>query len=167
MSTKKLTRLALLTAAALIIHTLEALLPPLVPIPGIKLGLANIITLFVLYRFGAWEAVAVTLARVLLGSMFGGSVSALIYSLAGSALSLSAMLPLKKIIPPKYMFLPGILGAAAHNLGQILAAVAVTRTPGLFMYLPVLIFSGCVAGLFTGLATGTAYLRLQKGKTDE
>lgn len=167
MSTKKLTRLALLTAAALIIHTLEALLPPLVPIPGIKLGLANIITLFVLYRFGAWEALAVTLARVLLVSMFGGSVSALIYSLAGSALSLSAMLPLKKIIPPKYMFLPGILGAAAHNLGQILAAVAVTRTPGLFMYLPVLIFSGCLAGLFTGLAAGAAYLRLQKGKTDE
>ena len=166
MSAKKLTRLALLTAAALIIHTLEALLPPLTPVPGIKLGLANIVTLFTLYWVGPWEAVLVTLARVLLGSMFGGSASALIYSLAGSALSLSAMLPLKKIVPPKYMFLPGILGAAAHNLGQILAAVAVTRTPGLFMYLPVLIFSGCLAGLFTGLAAGAVYLRL-KGKKAE
>lgn len=167
MSARKLTRLALLTAIALIIHTLEALVPPLVPIPGIKLGLANIVTLYTLYRLGPWEAVTVTLARVLLGSVFGGGVSALIYSLAGSALSLAAMLPLKKIIPPKYMFLPGILGAAAHNLGQILAAVTVTRTPGLFMYLPVLIFSGCIAGLFTGLAAGAAYIRLKKGKTDK
>lgn len=164
MSAKNLTRLALLTAAALIIHTLEALLPPLTPIPGIKLGLANIVTLFTLYYIGAWDAALATLARILLGSMFGGSVNALIYSLAGSALSLAVMLPLKKIIPSRYMFLPGILGAAAHNLGQILAAVAITRTPGLLMYLPVLIFSGCLAGLFTGIAASVVYIRL-KGKT--
>ena len=166
MSAKKLTKLALLTAAALIIHTLEALLPALAPVPGIKLGLANIVTLFALYWIGPWEAALVTLARVLLGGMFGGSVSGLIYSLEGSALSLSVMLPLKKIVRPGYMFLPGILGAAAHNLGQILAAVAVTRTPGLFMYLPVLVFSGCLAGLFTGLAAGALYLRLKR-KTDK
>ncbi|MBR6009668.1 MAG: Gx transporter family protein, partial [Clostridia bacterium] len=73
MSAKKLTQLALLTAAALIIHTLEALLPALAPVPGIKLGLANIVTLFALYWIGPWEAALVTLARVLLGGMFGGS----------------------------------------------------------------------------------------------
>ena len=162
MNVKKIAEIALLTAIALIIHVLETQIPPLVPIPGIKPGLSNIITVFALYRLKKHEAVMVVALRVLLGSMFGGSLSALMYSAAGSALSFCVMLPLSFKLSPKYMFLLSVLGAVAHNLGQILMAILVTRTPSLIMYLPLLTVSGCIAGLFTGLCAAVLYDRLSK-----
>ena len=98
MDTKKLTKLALLTAVALMLFTVEAQLPPPLPIPGVKLGLANIVTVYVLFRFGARDALAVLLARVLLGSIFAGAAITLLFSLGGGLLCWLALLPLRRIV---------------------------------------------------------------------
>ncbi len=165
MNTKKLAEIALLTATALIIHALESLIPPVVPIPGVKLGLSNVITVFALYRLKRREAALVVLARILLSSAFAGSLSSLIYSAAGSALSLAVMLPLKRGIPPKYMCVLSALGAVAHNLGQLCAAYFVTETPALvFAFLPALTVSAIISGLFTGLCAAFVYSRLESAK---
>ena len=161
MKTKKLTMMALMTCAAVMIHALEALLPQLIPIPGIKPGLANIITLLALYWLKPFEALLIVTARLLIGCFLGGSLSALLYAAAGSAVSLALMLPLSRSIDAEYLYLVSILGAAGHNLGQIALAVAITKTPGLLSYLPVLLLSGCVTGLFTGLCARTVVRRLK------
>ena len=164
MKTNKLTQIAILTCIALIIHIVEAQLPPLVPIPGVKMGLANAITVLALYLLKKREAVLVVALRVVLGSIFSGSMSSFLYSLSGSCLSLCIMLPLSSALPARYMYLLSVLGAAAHNFGQILTAVLIAQTPGLFMYLPVLILSGCIAGLFTGICAKAVYERLKNMK---
>ena len=103
MKTKKLTTMALLTCAALVIHYLESLLPQLVPIPGVKPGFANIITLLALYMLSPRDAIMVAVSRLILGAFIGGSLSALMYASAGCAVSLAVMLPLSRVLPPKYM----------------------------------------------------------------
>ncbi len=158
----KLTKMALLTAVAVMIHALEALLPALVPVPGIKPGLANIVTLLALYWFRPVDALWIVAARLLIGSAFGGSLSSLMYAAAGSALSLAVMLPLRRALSPRYMHLISILGAVGHNLGQIALAVIITKTTALFAYLPFLMLSACVTGLLTGLSARAVYLRLEK-----
>ena len=102
MNTRKLTKLSLLTAIALIIFIIEMRLPDLSGIPGVKLGLANIITVYALYHFKAYEVAMVVFVRILLGSVFGGNMSAMIYSLSGAVLCLAGMIFLKKIINEKY-----------------------------------------------------------------
>ena len=131
MSTRRITRDAMLTAVALIIYVVEAQLPPLTPIPGIKMGLANIVTVYTLFALGPGDGAAVLAARVLLGAMLTGSVSALMYSAAGGAACLAAMLALRPALGDGQLWVAGVIGAAAHNLGQIAVAIGVTRTPGL------------------------------------
>ena len=147
---KRLTELALLTAVALIIFAVELQIPNPFPIPGIKLGLANIITVFAVYRYRWYEASAVVILRVALGSVFSGNLPALIYSLSGSFLCLAGMLLLRRIVDEKHIWIASVFGAILHNTGQM-AALIVTQTPQLLAYYPFLIVSGCLAGLFTGL----------------
>ena len=127
-TTKKLALAAVLTALALGLSTLENLFPVslLVPLPGIKLGLANIVTVFALYRLGAPFALAILVARCLLGAMFAGNVSALLFSLMGGVLAMLVMILLRRA---KRLSVYGvsIAGAAAHNIGQICAAMLVHR----------------------------------------
>lgn len=151
MNTRKLTTLALLTTISLTIFLLEGMLPPLVPVPGIKLGLANIVTLIVLIWFSAKDAVLVTITRVLLGFFFAGTVMSLTYSLLGSLLSLTVMVILHRFLEKKYIYVTSIAGAIFHNIGQIIAAVWFTSTPYVVSYLPFLMISGIITGLFTGL----------------
>ena len=151
MQTKKLTRLALLTAVALGLYVLEAQIPNPIPVAGVKLGLSNIITIYTVFVFGPWEALAILLVRVFLGSMFTGQMLALAYSLAGGLLSLAAMLLLRRVLTLQQIWVASVIGGICHNVGQILTAIAVTATPSLVVYLPVLILSGLAAGLFTGL----------------
>lgn len=160
MKTTRLTTLALLTGVALIIFVIELQIPNPVPIPGVKLGLANIVTLYAVMRFKKGEAALMLLARIILGSLIAGQVMALIYSLAGGALCLAGMLLLKKHITADSMWLMSIIGAVLHNIGQIAAAMLVTGTPGIIVYLPVLLLSGCIAGLFTGLCAGFLLKRI-------
>jgi heptaprenyl diphosphate synthase len=151
MSVKRLTRMALLTAIALTIFVAEAQLPSVVPIPGVKLGLANIVTVWAVFLLGPGDAALILLARVLLGSMFTGQMMALMYSLAGGALCLAVMVPLHRVLTERQIWVCSAAGAVAHNAGQLLAAIAITRTPALVVYFPVLLASGVITGLFTGL----------------
>lgn len=156
--TKRLTLLSALTAAALCVFVLEAQLPPLTPVPGIKLGLANIFTLFALYTLDAKAALALLLVRAVVGSVVTGQVSALGYSLCGGLLSFAVLLPLYRRFPRRQLWALSVLSAAAHNLGQLLVASVVMHTMAIFWYAPALILSALVTGAFTGV---TAQLALR------
>ncbi len=151
MKTKKLTALAMLTALSLIIFIIEAQLPPLVPIPGIKLGLANIVTLITIYMYGRKEAFCVLALRIGLGTVFTGHMLSLIYSISGGLLSYIVMALLFKLFDTKRLWVISILCAIAHNIGQITAAVAITHVPELIWYLPALMISAIITGAFTGV----------------
>ncbi len=162
MKTKKLLTLALLTSVSLILFVIESQIPPPIPVPGVKLGLGNVIVVCVLFLYGRREALAVLLAKVALSALITGQFSALAYSLSGGLLSLGVMCLLKGLLTQKQLWVGSVVGAMFHNLGQLGAAVAISRTPQLFGYLPVLLLSGMVTGLFTGLAAQAVVSRLRK-----
>ena len=166
MNVKKLTRLALLTTIALIIFMVEAQIPSPIPIPGIKLGLANIVTVYAMFALSPGETLAVLLCRVFLGSLFSGQPSTLFYSLGGGLLCWLAMLLLRRLLSKKQLWVAGVFGAIFHNIGQILVGIALTRTPGLIAYLPVLLVSGILTGSFTGLCAQFLLARLDKISQD-
>ena len=151
MKTRKLTLLSLLSAIALTIFMVEAQIPPLLPIPGIKLGLANIVTVFAVFALGPKEGAAVLFVRVFLGAVFAGNFSTIFYSAAGGACAIGVTILLKKILTRKQLWVAGSLGAIAHSIGQMAMAIALTRTPGLILYLPMMIAVSIVTGCFTGL----------------
>lgn len=161
MNTKRLAELSMLTAAALIVFIVELRFPDLLPIPGVKAGLANIFTVYAVYRFSAKETVLMVAVRIFLGGIFAGNMSALIYSIAGATLCLIGMLLLRYVIPVSYMWLCSVFGAVLHNTGQMIAAIAMTRTFSVLAYYPILIISGCIAGLFTGLCAQLVLGRLR------
>lgn len=153
MKTKKLTTLGLSAALALILSYVESLLPPLMAVPGVKVGLPNIVILFLLYRYGWQEAGSVSLIRLLLSAALFTGFAAFFYGLAGAALSLAGSTFLKKTD----RFSPlgvSVAGGVLHNLGQITLAALVLNSGYLFAYLPVLLLSGTVAGAVVGLLAG-------------
>lgn len=160
MDKKRLTQMGLLTCIALIIFVVEMQIPLPVPVPGMKLGLANIVTVYAVYRYTPKEAALILAARIILGSIFSGNPSALIFSISGGILCLSGMIFLKRFIDKKHIYLSSIIGAVLHNIGQVFAAAAVTGTMSVFAYLPVLTVSGCIAGLFTGICAQIAVNRI-------
>lgn len=162
MRTKRLTQLALLTTVALTIFTIELRIPNPFPIPGVKLGLANIITVYAVYHYRAGEVLMVLLARILLGALFAGNMMSLLYSLAGGMLCLAGMLVLCRIVPEQGIWFSSMTGAVLHNVGQLLVAVLVTGTPGIVAYFPLLLVSGCLAGIFTGLCAQASIRRLRR-----
>lgn len=138
-------------ALALVLAYIEVLIPPLFPsLPGIKMGLPNIIIIFLLYRKGPFFAGIVSLVRILLVSMLFGNMMALMYSLAGGMLSLAVMVILRKL---KFLSPVGVsvAGGVAHNIGQILVAIFVLSTVQVGYYLAALTVSGTIAGIFIGL----------------
>lgn len=151
MKTQKLTELALLSTVALIIFVIELKIPNLVPVPGVKLGLSNIITVYAVYHYSAKETGMILFSRIVLGAFFGGQMISLLYSLAGGMMCLVGMLFLSKVIHENRIWICSILGAVCHNIGQILIAVLLTQTLGVLLYLPVLMVTGIIAGAFTGL----------------
>lgn len=154
--TKKLALMAVLTAIALTIFMLEAQLPAPVPIPGVKLGLANIVTLTAMLILGRREAGAILAARIVMGAVFAGNPSAMLYSAAGGVLAYAAMCLLVGVVPEKRLWAVSAVSAVVHNMGQLLACVLVVKTPGVFIYAPALIVSGVITGVFTGF--GAMYL---------
>lgn len=150
-SVRKLTRLALFTTLALAVYGVESMLPPVVPIPGIKLGLANIITLIILKNYSGRDALLVLITRVIISSLLFGQMLSLLYSLAGGILCLFVMLLLNSLFNGHFIFITSAAGAVFHNIGQLAVAVLITRTVGVWSYLPFLILSGIFTGLFTGL----------------
>ena len=151
MKVKKLTLMALLTAIALTIFMIEAQIPAPVPIPGIKLGLANIVTVFAVFALGSWEAAMILFVRIFLGAVFAGNFSTILYSGAGGFCAILVTIGLRKILNHQQLWVAGALGAVAHSLGQMAVAIAVTGTPALAAYLPVMIICSIITGVFTGL----------------
>lgn len=162
MNVRKICYMSLLTGIALIIFIVELRIPDLVPISGVKLGLANIITVYGLYHLRAVETAMVLLVRIILGTVFSGNFSAIIYSLSGGLLCLAGMILMRKILDERYIWLCSIIGAIFHNIGQTAAAVVLMKTTTVIAYLPFLLISGCIAGLFTGLCAQFATARLKK-----
>ena len=162
MQAKKLTRLALLSAVALGLFVLEAQLPNPVPVPGVKLGLSNIVTVWTVFSMGPASALIVLCVRIFLGGLFTGQLMSLAFSAAGGLLSWLAMLALRRILTQRQIWVASVIGGICHNIGQILMAMLVTATTGLVVYLPVLVASGIAAGLFTGLCAQFLRNHMQK-----
>lgn len=151
-SVKHLVLLSMFTSISLVIFILEAQIIIPIPIPGIKLGLANIVTLFVLQKYSIKDAFAVLIMRIFLGSLFTGTLVSCIYSFSGGILCLLGMAFLCRILHGKFLWFTSVCGAILHNIGQIIAAIAVMKTIQVIWYMPFLLLSGCVTGLLTGFA---------------
>lgn len=158
---KKLTQMAMLTAIALTIFMVEAQIPALVPVPGVKLGLSNIVTVFAVFAMGPKEAASILFVRIFLGAVFAGNFSTIFYSAAGGALAIVVTILLRKVLTEKQLWVAGVMGAIAHSAGQMAMAVAITQTVGLVAYLPMMIICSIITGLFTGLC---AQLLVNRGK---
>ena len=160
MKTKKVAMLGLTIALAMIMSYIEALVPLSFAVPGIKMGLANIVIIFVLYKIGTKEAILVSIIRVILVSLLFSNVMAMAYSIAGAVLSLSVMWLLKKT--DKFSFVGvSIAGGIMHNVGQIIMAVILLGTEQIALYLPVLIITGTVTGVVIGIVSGLVINRFK------
>ena len=163
MKTKKVAMLGLTIALAMIMSYIEALVPLSFAVPGIKMGLANIVIIFVLYKIGTKEAILVSLIRVILVSLLFSNVMAMAYCIAGAVLSLSVMWVLKKT--DKFSFVGvSIAGGIMHNVGQIIMAVILLGTEQIALYLPVLIITGTATGVVIGIVSGLVINRFRKIK---
>lgn len=161
MNTKKITTISMLTALALIIFIIEAQIPPLVAVPGIKLGLANVVTMVTFAWFGRKDAFAVLMLRIVLSSVFSGSLMSFVYSLSGGILCFIVMSLSLEIFKNSAVWVISVLGAISHNIGQIIAAIFFTSTWQIAAYLPVLLISAVITGLFTGI-TAQAIIKRNK-----
>lgn len=152
-NTKRIVLSAVLVSLALAFSYMERFIPlqMLIPLPGVKLGLANVVTLIALYLLGTKSAFAILILRCFMGSVFGGGITGLLFSMTGGLLSMTVM-ALCKNAPLLSVYGVSILGAAAHNIGQILAAMVLMHSVYIGMYLSYLL----VVALFTGFATGAA-----------
>ena len=157
MKTKKVAFLGLSVALAMILSFVEHQIPPLVAVPGVKVGLPNLVIVYLLYKLGAKEAVTVSLVRVVLVSILFGNFQSALFGIFGSVLSLCGMILLKRFFATTTV---SVVGGVLHNIGQIVAAIIVTRTPGIITYLPVLLISGTIAGVVIGIISGMLVKRV-------
>lgn len=163
MKTKKVAFLGMCIALSMILSFVESQIPPLTAVPGVKMGLPNIVMVFMLYKVGAKDTAIVSILRVILVGILFGTPLSMIYSLAGAALSLIGMILLKKT----NLFAPvtvSVAGGILHNIGQIATACIVMETAQIAYYLPVLFISGTIAGILIGLTAAMILKRLDKMK---
>lgn len=169
LTTKQLTLCGVLTAMALALSVVEGQIPLslAIPLPGIKLGLANIVTVFALYALGPGQALLILLARCVLGAVFAGNMNAMLFSLLGGVSAMLVMIFLSRL---RRLSVYGVSvgGAAAHNCGQVAAAVLSLGNTAPLYYLPVLLgvslFTGALTGLIAAcLFRALAHTDLMKG----
>ena len=164
MKAKRVAFLGISVALALILSFLEAQLAFFIPIYGsygIKVGLANLVIVFLLYKTNVFDAAAVNLARVLLVSLLFGNIQVFLFSLVGAVLSLVGMWLLKRFARFSYITV-SIAGGVLHNIGQIIVAVLWTQTAEIAFYLPFLLLTGVTAGVIIGLVSGLLLKRFEK-----
>ena len=159
LSAKKIALLAMCIALAMILSFVESQIPAFVAIPGVKVGLANIVVIFALYRLGPKEAAAISLIRVFLVSLLFGNIMTLWYSLAGAVVSFIGMVLLKKCKSLSYISV-SVAGGVLHNMGQIGMACIVLETDIIRYYAPFLVLSGVIAGIVTGLVASILIKRI-------
>ncbi len=151
LSTSFIARVGLLSALALIFSYVEAIIPYSPAVPGIKLGIANVVTVIALYKFGSKDAVCVSVIRIVIAGLLFNGLFGMLYSLAGATLSLAGMIGLK--YTDKFSVVGVSMAAGVlHNLGQLLVASALIEDLRIFIYFPVLLFSGIAAGILVGVA---------------
>ena len=149
MKNKQIARYALLIALAMVLSWLESMVPVSTVVPGMKLGLTNLVVIFAMYRMSVRDAAVISLIRVVLVSMTFGNAYSFAYSLAGAVLSMIIMVLLQKT--GKFSMLGvSVAGGVCHNIGQVMVAMVVLETVGLVWYLPALLISGTVAGICIG-----------------
>ena len=163
MKTKKVAFLGMCIALSMILSFVESQIPPLAAVPGVKMGLPNIVMVFMLYKIGAKETVTVSIIRIILISLLFGNVQTMTFSIAGAVLSLLGMILLKKTDLFSCITV-SIMGGILHNVGQIIAACLWTGTAEIAYYLPVLLISGILAGAVIGIIAGILVKRLEKWK---
>ena len=164
MKPKKVAFLGLCVALSMILSYFEGLIPMLIPVYGgygIKVGFANLVTIFMLYKFSAKETVAVSIIRVILMSILFPKGLTFAYSLAGATLSLVGMIVLKRSKLFSSVTV-SVVGAILHNIGQIIIAVILMETSQIAFYLPVLLISGTIAGVVIGIAASLLVKRLDR-----
>lgn len=161
---RKTAVLSILTTVALVLSYVEAILPPIwAAVPGIKIGLPNIIIIFILYKTGLKDAITVSAIRLFLVALLFGNAMTLLYSAAGAILSILLMMVCKRI---NLFSMVGvsIVGGVAHNLGQILVAIAIFETSQIGYYMLVLAVTGTIAGVFVGVAASIILKRFERIK---
>ena len=163
MKTKKVAFLGMCIALSMILSFVESQIPPLAAVPGVKMGLPNIVMVFMLYKVGAKETAIVSILRVILVGILFGTPLSMIYSLAGATLSLIGMILLKKTNLFAHVTV-SVAGGILHNIGQIVTACLVMETAQIAYYLPVLFISGTIAGILIGLTAAMILKRLDKMK---
>ena len=151
MKLKNLTRISVLACVSLIIFVLESQIPPLVPIAGVKLGLANVVVLYAMTTIDIKAGFFVLLAKVLLGNLFAGTAVSMFYSLMGGALCFVAQWLMMKVADEKQLWAVSVVGAVFHNIGQVVAAVILTGTEKIVWYLMILVPVGIITGAFVGI----------------
>lgn len=157
---KRVALLGILAALAIVLSYIEALIPPLVAVPGVKIGLANIAVMLALYKLGLKEAATISIVRNIVVFLLFGGLIALFYSLAGAVLSLVTMHFLKKFTPLSEIGV-SVAGGVSHNVAQIAVAIFTFSTPSLVLYLPVLLISGTLAGVIIGLCSGIVIKKIR------
>lgn len=157
---KKVAFLGIFLALALVFSYIESWIPNIFGVPGIKLGLANIVIVILLFRFGAGEAYGVSIARVVLAGFMFGNLASILYGMAGAMLSLTVMLLLKKTGKLKVIPISAV-GGICHNVGQLIVAILVLENYRIAYYLPVLLISGLVTGILIGIVAQEVLLRLR------
>lgn len=160
MKIRKIAFLGLSVTLAMILSFVESQIPVFTTIPGMKVGLPNLVMVFLLYRVGWKETVIVSLIRAFLVALLFGNLQSLIFSIAGAVLSLTGMILLKKTGLFSSIAV-SVTGGVLHNVGQIIAACLWTGTVQIAYYLPVLLVSGVCAGIAIGLIAGFLLKRLE------
>lgn len=161
--TKKMVLLSIFAAGAIVLSIIESIFPVPIPVYGVKLGLANIITIVLLYFFGVKETLTVVFIRVFLSSLYGGGFVVFLFSITGGILSTIVMWLLMKILADKISLLSiSIVGSIVHNIGQLTVAGFVLNDFAIMAYLPVLMVSGVIMGIFTGLISNFLISSLKK-----
>lgn len=161
LSTKQMVTLSALVAVAMILSYVESMIPAFVAVPGVKMGLSNIATVFALYSLGWPYAIIVSVVRVFLSSLLFGNFVSLIYSLSGAFLALTLMILLKKL--DKFSTVGvSVAGGVGHNAGQIIAACIVMENAAISLYIIPLIISGTISGVLIGLVAGNLVERVKK-----
>lgn len=161
--TKKITTYGILTALALILSYVEAQIPAFVAVPGMKMGLTNIVVLVALYMFGNKSAYAINLVRIVIVALLFGTAMSFAFSLAGGMLSTTVMVLLKRTNKFGQVGV-SCAGGISHNIGQILVAMVLLNTRAIVWYLPVLWISGIVSGVVIGIIGGLICLRVKPSR---
>ena len=161
LTTKQLVTLSALIAVAMILSYIESMIPAFVAVPGVKMGLSNIATVFALYALGWPFAICVSIVRVVLSALLFGNVVSLIYSISGAALALLAMIVMKRLDRFSSIGV-SVVGGVLHNAGQIIAACVVMKTAAVSVYLIPLIVTGTISGVLIGVVSGLLVERIKK-----